>query len=98
MRKDRRTLKICEQSGYRYKPTPAILLKGAWLEEWRFSANMLEMLGGKKEKKAASSKTIKLPAEVYERYFTNVKADDVAGIVEEALAAWYGKGGMVGVP
>lgn len=41
MRKDRRTLKICEQSGYRYKPTPAILLKGAWLEEWGFSANML---------------------------------------------------------
>ena len=33
MRKDRRTQKICEQSGYRYKPTPAILLKGAWLEE-----------------------------------------------------------------
>lgn len=59
--------------------------------------NLLEMIGSKKEKKAASSKTIKLPEEVYERYFTNVKAEDVAGIVEEALAAWYGEGGMEGV-
>lgn len=59
--------------------------------------NLLEMIGSKKEKKAASSKTIKLPEEVYERYFTNVKAEDVAGIVEEALAAWYGEGGMDGI-
>lgn len=59
--------------------------------------NLMEMLGSKKETKAASSKTIKVPAEVYERYFINVKAEDVAGIVEEALAAWYGKGGLVGI-
>lgn len=60
--------------------------------------NLLEMLGGKKDKKVASSKTIKLPAKIYERYFADVKAEDVAGIVEEALAAWYGKGGMDGIP
>lgn len=40
MRKDKRDLKVCEQSGYRYKPTPTLMLKGAWLEEWGFSANM----------------------------------------------------------
>ena len=27
-------------SGYRYKPTPALMLKGAWLEEWGFTSNM----------------------------------------------------------
>ena len=40
MRKDKRVLKVCEQSGYRYKPTPTLMLKGAWLEEWGFTANM----------------------------------------------------------
>jgi toxic protein SymE len=41
MRKDKRTLKVCEQSGNRYKPTPALMLKGAWLEEWGFTTNTL---------------------------------------------------------
>lgn len=40
MRKEKRRLKVCEQSGYRYKPTPMLMLKGAWLEEWGFTANM----------------------------------------------------------
>lgn len=40
MRKNNRTLKVCEQSGYRYKPTPTLMLKGVWLEEWGFTANM----------------------------------------------------------
>ena len=40
MKKNKRTLKVCEQSGYRYKPTPALMLKGAWLEEWGFRPNM----------------------------------------------------------
>lgn len=41
MRKEKRKLKVCEQSGYRYKPTPTLMLKGAWLEEWGFISNML---------------------------------------------------------
>lgn len=40
MRKDKRELKVCEQSGYRYKPTPTLMLKGAWLEAWGFTPNM----------------------------------------------------------
>jgi len=40
MRKEKRKLKVCEQSGYRYKPTPTPMLKGAWLEEWGFTSNM----------------------------------------------------------
>lgn len=40
MRKEKRKLKVCEQSGYRYKPTPTLMLKGAWLEEWGFTPDM----------------------------------------------------------
>ena len=36
MKKTDRQMKVYAQSGYRYKPTPTITLKGAWLEEWGF--------------------------------------------------------------
>lgn len=36
MRKQKRTLKVFEQSGYKYKPTPTLILKGDWLAEWGF--------------------------------------------------------------
>ena len=59
---------------------------------------VLETLDGGKGKKDSAGKHIKLPADVYERYFAGVKPADVAGIVEEALAAWFGKGGDADVP
>lgn len=59
---------------------------------------VLEKLGGTKVKKDAGSRMIKLSADVYERYFAEIKTADVAGIVEKALAAWFGKGGMADVP
>lgn len=31
--KEYREMKVCEKSGYHYKPTPAITLKGNWLQE-----------------------------------------------------------------
>lgn len=31
--KEYREMKVYEQSGYNYKPTPTIVLKGKWLEE-----------------------------------------------------------------
>lgn len=34
--KDTRNIKVCGQSGYNYKPTPAIMLKGQWLKEAGF--------------------------------------------------------------
>lgn len=34
-----RKIKVCESSGYRYKSTPSILLKGDWLEAFGFSIN-----------------------------------------------------------
>ena len=35
-KKSVRKMKVCEQSGYRYKATPAIMLKGQWLKDWGF--------------------------------------------------------------
>jgi len=40
MKKANRTMKVCGQSGYQYKPTPTITLKGKWLEEWGFMIDM----------------------------------------------------------
>jgi hypothetical protein len=37
MKKSNRAMKVCAQSGYNYKPTPTIMLKGAWLEDWGFT-------------------------------------------------------------
>lgn len=39
MYKEYRELKVVEQSGYRYKPTPTITLKGQWLKELGFEIN-----------------------------------------------------------
>jgi len=35
-KKTNRQLKVIEQSGYKYKPTPTIILKGQWLLEYGF--------------------------------------------------------------
>ena len=59
---------------------------------------VLGALDSGKGKKAATGRSVRLSAEVYERYFAGVKPADVAGIVEEALAAWFGKGGETDVP
>jgi toxic protein SymE len=34
--KENRNMKVCEQSGYHYKATPTIMLKGQWLKELGF--------------------------------------------------------------
>lgn len=34
---DKRSLKVLSQSGYRYQPTPCIVLQGRWLEVFGFS-------------------------------------------------------------
>ena len=59
---------------------------------------VLETLDGGKGKKDSAGRSVKLSAEVYERYFGGVKPGEVAGIVEDALAAWFGKGGADDVP
>lgn len=56
--------------------------------------HLLEGLEHKGNKKADICKNIKLSADVYEKYFFNVKETDVTGIVESALLAWFKKEGM----
>lgn len=53
------------------------------------ASRVLECFGSRKPKKAVSGRSIKLPADVYEQYFADTKSADVAGIVTEALAAWF---------
>lgn len=36
--KSYRPMKVYETSGYHYKPTPTIVLKGQWLEQFGFGA------------------------------------------------------------
>ena len=36
--KDNRPMKVYETSGYQYKPTPTIILKGQWLNEFGFGS------------------------------------------------------------
>ena len=36
--KAERNLRVYEMSGYRYKPTPTIMLKGQWLSDYGFEA------------------------------------------------------------
>lgn len=52
------------------------------------ASRVLECFGSRK-KKVGTGRNIKLSADVYERYFANIKSADVAGIVEEALVAWF---------
>ena len=56
---------------------------------------VLEFSGTRKQKKA-TVRNIKLSADVYKRYFADTKPDDVAGIVEEALTAWFENREMTG--
>lgn len=58
---------------------------------------VLERVRSSRGKKTAADRRIKLSADVYEKYFADVKTGDVAGIVERALAAWYEKGGTADV-
>lgn len=37
--KNIRNLKVCEKSGYNYRGTPTITLKGQWLRELGFDSN-----------------------------------------------------------
>lgn len=41
------------------------------------------------KKQKASVKAVKIPIEVYEKYFNGSKADAAAEIIEQALAAWF---------
>ena len=53
---------------------------------------LLENLSSRKRKPSDSGRAIKLPADMYAKYFSETKSEDVLKIIEEALSAWFKKG------
>ena len=48
--KNKRNMKVYNQSGYKYRSTPTIMLKGQWLREYGFDPGMpicVQCEGGK---------------------------------------------------
>lgn len=85
---------LAEQGKVRLDADTAKCLKG--IGEEVTERLVMERFAGKKEK-VKGDKSIRLSSDVYERYFADVKAADVAGVVEKALAAWFEEGEMAGV-
>lgn len=78
---------MSEKPGLKLEPRTAKILKdeaGGLTEE-----RLADIVDGKTIKKAAKSMSIKIPAELREKYFAGASAKDVAAIVEQALAAWF---------
>ena len=80
-------LELAEQGGIKLDCKTAKGIKD--MEGEVTASRILECLGSRSQKKADTGRSIKLPADVYKRYFADTKSADVAGIVEEALAAWF---------
>ncbi len=73
-----RNMKFCEQSGYRYKSTPTIMLKGQWLNELGFGYETpicVEYSGGK---------LIITRADEVETAFTEASTEPVMCVAEPA--------------
>ena len=83
MKKEYSNMKVYEQSGYRYKSTPAIMLKGQWLRDLGFEENtpiVVPCEGGKL--------TI-TRADKVEACFTEISAEPVMCVAEAGCA--YGR-------
>lgn len=73
-----RKMKVYEQSGYRYKSTPTIMLKGQWLKELGFEYGTpicVECNGGR---------LIITRADEIEATFTEIGAEPVMCVAEPA--------------
>ena len=53
---------------------------------------LLENLCGRKRKASSLVRAIKLPDDMYEKYFSGAKQEDALEIIEKALSAWFEKG------
>ena len=73
-----RKMKVYEQSGYRYKSTPTIMLKGQWLKELGFEYGTpicVECNGGR---------LVITRADEIEATFTEIGAEPVMRVAEPA--------------
>ena len=50
---------------------------------------MLEILDGIKIRKSVNGVNLKLPTVICNKYFEGMNAEQVASLVEQALAAWF---------
>ncbi len=56
------------------------------------TAEKIKEAFAKTDKQSGSKNvSIKIPEEVYQRFFKGRKPEEVAGIVEQALEVWFGK-------
>lgn len=81
--KDVRNMKVHESSGYRYKSTPQIMLKGDWLKAFGFDMGMQIVV------KCEDGKLVITPADGF--YFENSAVMSPVSMVAETPAKYEKK-------
>ena len=76
-----RKMKVYEASGYNYKRTPSIILKGDWLKETGFD------IGGLIQVECENG------AQIKKKYFKGKSPDEIMGVLEQALTTWFAREG-----
>jgi ParB family chromosome partitioning protein len=79
--------RVSEKNGIKLEPKTTKVLKdeaGGLTED-----RLAEIVDGKAMQKPVKEISIKISAELREKYFADASAKDVAVIVEQALAAWF---------
>ena len=101
--KNMRNMKVCGQSGYKYKTVPAITLKGKWLEELGFHLGgyvevrcengQLIITPDVNKAREQEAKTAFMSAEIkkLEIRYQNEKAEITARYVAEQSEGCYGR-------
>ncbi len=56
------------------------------------SEKVMEILGADAKEKVPKAVNMKVPAEIYKKYFSGMKPNEAEAIVEKALEAWFQKG------
>ena len=79
---------VAEAEGKKLKPKQAVELRKMGKEITKEAVE--KVLAGKEQKKPQSV-SVKLPVEVYEKYFAQMDAGEVQEIMEKALEGYFGK-------
>lgn len=79
---------MAEAEGKKLKPKQAVELRKMGKEITKEAVE--KVLAGKEQKKPQSV-SVKLPVEVYEKYFAQMDAGEVQEIMKKALEGYFGK-------
>jgi hypothetical protein len=74
--------RVSEKKGIKLDPKTTKVLKDE-------AGGLTEIVDGKGTQKSVKEISIRISAELREKYFTDASAKDVAVIVEQALTAWF---------